>query len=88
MRCPVAGASTAAMFNEKVKVDPLFLGGMLALRIMDVFSKHSPLIPVQTKNPEEVRDVFRTSRIGIFGPPMSIQMDEGGEWKHEFRLMN
>ena len=50
---------------------------------MDVFSKYSLLHQVKSKNPQEVRDVFCAGWLGTFGPPKSIQMDEGGEWKNE-----
>ena len=38
--------------------------------------------PVQSKNPQEARDVSCSGWLGIFGPPKSIQMDEGGERKN------
>ena len=63
------------MFNGKLQVD-LFLGDLVVLRIMDVFSKHS-------KNPLEIWGASVACRIGILGPPKATQMDEGGEWKNE-----
>ena len=77
---PAAGTSTAAMFHQNLNVDLLFLGDIIALHVMALSSKYSPLIPVRTKTPQEVRDAFYASRVGVFGPPMIIQMDEGGEW--------
>ena len=38
---------------------------------------------MKSKNPQEVWDVFCAGWLGTFGPPKSIQMDEGGEWKNE-----
>ena len=48
---PAAGTSAAAMFNEKLQADLLFLGDIIALHIMDVYSKYSPLIPARAENP-------------------------------------
>ena len=78
---PVAGASTAFMFNEKLQVDPLLFGDIIALRATGVFSKYSALMPVRSKNPQEVWCACRNSRIGVFGRPQSVQMDEGGGWR-------
>ena len=78
---PAAGTSTVAMFNAKLQVDLLFLDDIIALRIMDLFSKYSFLIPARAKNPQDVWDPCCGSWIAVCGPPMSIQMDEGGEWK-------
>ena len=55
---PVAGASTAAMPNEKLQVDLVFSDDIIAPRVMDVPSKYLLLIPVRTKNPLEVWDAF------------------------------
>ena len=75
---PIAGTSTVAMFNKKLQVDLLFLGDLIVLRSMGVFSKYSILAPVRSKNPLEVWDAFDPCWIGIFGPPEAIQMDEWG----------
>ena len=80
---PVAGTSTVAKFNEKSQVGRLFLDDIVALRVMDVSPKYSLLTPVRAKNPQEVRGAFCNSRIGVFGPPSCIQMDEGGERRNE-----
>ena len=37
---PITGTSAVLMFTEKLQVDSLFLGGLIALRAMDVFSKY------------------------------------------------
>ena len=82
-RAPAVGTSTVALSNEKLQVDLLFLDNIIARDIMDVYSKYSRLIPVRAKNPQEAWGAFRSSWIGIFGLPWSIQLDEGGEWKNE-----
>ena len=54
---PIAGASTASVYSEKVQADLLFW--MIFLRCaMDMFSEYSLLLPAQSTNPQEVRDVF------------------------------
>ena len=80
---PIAGASTVSTFIEKVQVDLLFLGDLLVVHAMDVFSKYSLLHPVQSENPPEVRGAFCAGWQGTFGPPKCIQMDEGGERQNE-----
>ena len=100
-RDPIAGTSTAAMFNEKFLADLLVLGDCaaamsmrsycghvhcaIAAHAMGVFSKFPLLIPVRTRNPQCVWVDFRNSWIGVICPPQLIQFDEGGEWKSEVR---
>ena len=79
VRC-VEGTSTASMFNEKLQAALSFLADIVALRAIDVFSKHSLLIPARSKIHQEVRGAFRSSRIKVFGRPQSIRMDESGRW--------
>ena len=71
-----------ATFNGKLQVD-WYLGDSLVLREMDAFPKYAIFTPVRPKNPLEVRDAFAACWVSIFGPPRAMQMDEGGEWKHE-----
>ena len=66
---PTARTSTVAAFNEKVQVDLLFLGNLIVLRAMDLFSENSLLLPAQCENPQEVRDAFCGGWLGAFGPP-------------------
>ena len=80
---PMAGNSTASVFNGKLQADLPFLDSSITVRAMDVFSKYPPLIPVRAKHPRGVWGAFFTSRIGVFGPLRCIQMDDGGEWKNK-----
>ena len=73
-------------FNEKLQIDLLFLDDLVALHVMDMFSKYSLLIPVRSKNPQEVWGAFCNSWLSVFGQPKGIQLDEGGEWKNEIWL--
>ena len=52
---------------------------------LGVFPKYSLLVRVRTKNPQEAWGAFRDSRIGVFGLPQRIQIDECGVWKNELR---
>ena len=80
---PISGTSTVSMFNERLQMDLLFLDDIIALHIMDVFSKYSILTRVRPKNPQEVWDAFLASWVGVFGAPKSLHLDEGGEWKND-----
>ena len=56
---------------------------IIALRVIDIFSRYSSPLPVQTKNPQDVWDVFCGGWLGIFVLPKSTQTDEAGEWRSE-----
>ena len=71
------------MFNERARVDLLFLGDIIALHAMGMFSKYPLPLPEQSKSPQEVRDVFCGGCQGIFGWPGSIHSDEEGAWTDE-----
>ena len=71
------------MFNGCLRLDLLFLGDIIALRVMDVFSKYSILARARSKNPQEVWDAFLSSWVGVFGAPKSLHLGEGGEWKND-----
>ena len=80
LRAPVAGIPTVASPYEKLQADLLFLDDIISVRVMAVFPKYPLLVPSRTKNPREVWDAPCGSWIGVSGPPMCIQMDEGAEW--------
>ena len=65
---PASGASTAAMLREKLEADLLFLDDVITLHVMNVIPKYSFLVRARAKNPQEVRDAFCSSWIGVFGP--------------------
>ena len=75
---PISGTSTAPMFNERLQIDLLFLGDIIALHIMDVFSKYSILTRVRPKNPQEVWDASLSGWVGVFGAPKRLHLDEWG----------
>ena len=64
------------MSNEEVQVDLLFLGDIIALHAMDMYTKSSLLPPSQSENPGKVWGAFCGGWSGIFSPPKCIQMDE------------
>ena len=66
------------MFSEKLTGELLFLDDLAALRDMAAVSQYSLRKPFRSKNPEEVRGVFRGTRVGVSGRPKRIQMDGGG----------
>ena len=83
---PVSGASSVAACKEKVQVDLLFLDDIIVLHAVYLFSRHSILVPVRSKNPDKVWDAFRTSRIAVFSKPRAIHMGEEGERNNELRV--
>ena len=80
---PASGTSSASSSNEKAQVDLLFLDDLIVLHVLDIFSRHSLLVPVRSKSPERVWDSFCALRIAVFGKPRIIQMGEGGEWEND-----
>ena len=75
---PIAGTSTAAMFNEQVQVDLLFMDEIIALRAMDTVSEYSLFLSVQPETPQEVWEALCGGCLGIFGSPKNARGDEGG----------
>ena len=80
---PVVGTSPVSSFNERVQVDISFLGDLITLRVLDLFSRYPLLVPARSKNPDEVWGTFCFSWIAVFGEPRIVQSDEGGEWKND-----
>ena len=70
------------MFNEKAQAGLLFLDDLIALHSVDMFSEYTLLLPFQSKNPKEVRDVICGGWLGALGPPKCHLMDEGNEWEN------
>ena len=79
---PIAGTSTASALNEEVRADPLSLDDITALRAMDMPSKCSLLLPDQSRAAVGW-DVSCSGWLGIFGPPKTIQMDDGGRTEEQ-----
>ena len=77
---PIAGTLTASSFNAKLQVGLRFLDHAIGFHGADLYSENSLLIPAHFKNPSVERDACCSSRIAIVGGPISIQIDEGGEW--------
>ena len=69
---PISGTSSVSMFNERLQMDLLFVGDIIAPRIMDVFSKYSILTRVRSKNPQEVWGAFLSSLAGSLAHPRAF----------------
>ena len=80
---PIPGTSTVLTFNGNLQVDLFLPGDLKALRPMDLYPTHSLSMPARPKNPQEVRDSFRSARVGVFRQPKSVQTGEGGDWKND-----
>ena len=57
-RDSIAGTSTVSTLNEKVQVEVLFLDDLIAPHARGVFPRNSVLLPVQSKYPQKVWDIF------------------------------
>ena len=66
---PIAVTAAESMFNEKSKVDILFLNSIIALHVMDAYSEYLPLIPARSETSREVRDVSCGCCVRVFGQP-------------------
>ena len=58
---PISGTSSVSMFDVRLQMDLLFLGDIVGLQIMDVFSKYPILTHVRSKNPREVWGAYLSS---------------------------
>ena len=74
----VAKSFGLTIFNKKLRIDLFFPNGITTLHVLDVFLKYSSLSPERPKGPQDEWDILSGLRIGIFGPPKCIQMDERG----------
>ena len=52
-RVPIAGTFTAPTLNGELQIDLFILDDIIALHIMDVFSKNPLLAPARSKNPRK-----------------------------------
>ena len=66
------------MFNERLRTDLLFLGDIVALQIMDVFSKYSMPARALSEDPQEVWGASLSSWVGVFRIPKCLHLDEWG----------
>ena len=64
-------------------MDLLFLYNLIALRAMDLFPRSFTLVLAPSKNASKACDAFAASRITVSGEPRRLQIDSGGDWKHE-----
>ena len=81
-RLPITAPPAVSIFSEELRAELFFSGDVIALHAMDVLPEYSLLMPARPKNPQEILGALRNSRIGVSGPPQSVRMDEGGEWKN------
>ena len=68
-RIPAAGASTVAIFNEKLPADLRFLDDIIALHVTDVFSKYYLLIPFARRIPRRFGAPFAVLGLGFLALP-------------------
>ena len=73
---PVAGTSMVPPLNEKVHIDILVLGYVVALHALDLYSECSLLVLVCSKNPLEVWGASLGSWILGIGRFFRIMLEE------------
>ena len=78
-------APHVSMRSGKLQVDLPYSGDLIALRAMDVYRKHSPLIAARSRNPQEAWGASRSAWVGVFRRPMCVRGDQGGDWKNKIR---
>ena len=78
-------APHVSMRSGKLQVDLPYSGDLIALRAMDVYRKHSPLIPARSGNPQGARGASRSAWVGVFRQPMCVRGDQVGDWKNKIR---
>ena len=69
-----AGTSSVLSRNEKFQADLLFVGGAIALRGINVYSKCPLLFLARPKIPPKVWDAFSGSRIAVFRGPRTLRI--------------
>ena len=79
------GAPHVSMCSGKLQVDLPYLDDLIALRAMDVYRKHSPLIAARSRNPQEAWGASRSASVGVFRQPMCVRGDQVGDWKNKIR---
>ena len=84
-RLPVAWTSSASLFTEKVKVDPLLFDDAIALHATDVYPKYPLLVRERPKNPSEAQDASAGSRTAVNARRRPNRMGSGGEWGNGIR---
>ena len=72
------------MFNEKLNADSLFLSDLMALRKMDVFPRHFPLIPMRSANPQVVSGAFPGPRPDLLGAPQVLRWARAANLRMQF----
>ena len=87
---PAVSLPLSQEFNETIAMDLHKIEDKTStcyyLHIIDLFSKFSAAGVVFSKTPEEIFECFVEKWISVFGPPLKILTDNGGEFNnHVFR---
>ena len=80
------------VFNELLGIDLKYckdVKGQLfvALSIIDLATNYHRAVLLRNRHPEHVAKKFLNHWISIFGTPVEITLDQGGEWEAEFLMM-
>ena len=81
---PVVGLPRATDFNQSVAMDLHYIDKNLwYFHMIDEFSRYSNAVIVKSKQPEVIIQNFIQNWISIFGSPIKIFSDNGGEFVSE-----
>ena len=80
------------VFNELLGIDLKYckdVKGQLfvALSVIDLATNYHRAVLLRNRNPEHVAKKFMNHWISIFGTPVEITLDQGGEWEAEFLML-
>ena len=56
----------------------------MALSVIDVATNYHQAKLLKNRSPSHVAAKFLSMWVGLFGPPQSIRLDQGGEWESDF----
>ena len=79
----------AVVFNTCVHADLKYLHDYkhdvyVALSVVDEATNYHQAKLLKNRSPGHVAAKFMSMWIGLFGPPQSIRLDQGGEWESDF----
>ena len=87
-RRPVVGMPVATRFNQIIAMDIKFCKGKPVLHLIDVLTRFSASVVLNSKKSREIIDVIFNHWISIFGFPGTILSDNGEFASDEFRAMS
>jgi hypothetical protein len=76
---PVTAQPYAKHFNDVVAMDLMFHGGVIILKVVDVFTRYAAACVIPDKRPASLCTALVSCWFGPFGPPRVLLADPAGE---------